>query len=77
MASVLELWHLPSKNMIGSWETVHDAVREIRAGVGDQYGDVLLGHVLVSVDDDDTTQVVAEGAMVLGLTDNLQTVAEW
>lgn len=71
---VLELWHLASKNMIGSWQTAEEAGQDILAGLGDRDASALVGHALVSVDDDDETRVVAEGADIPDALQKLQLV---
>jgi len=60
MTVVLELWHLPSTNMIGSWDSAQVARDEIGEGLAGRSSDVLADHALV-----------AEGAAILDSLDNL------
>lgn len=79
---VLELWHLPSTNMIGSWLTAEEADNELKRGLAHRDVDALDDHALVSVDDEDETRLVAEGAAIpdalrkLRLVDEMQLALE-
>jgi hypothetical protein len=79
---VFELWHLPSSNMVGSWDSAGEAVDEIREGLAGRDASVLDAHALVSVDDDDQTRLVAEGAAIpdalekLRLVDDMQSALD-
>jgi hypothetical protein len=64
-ATVFELWHLPSGNMVGSWSSAQEAAIDILAGLDCRHANLLADHALVLVDSNDETQLVAEGEAII------------
>lgn len=60
-----ELWDMESMNMVFDWNTATEAEASVREVVSRKRVAVLGGHVLLTVDDDENSTLIAEGEAML------------
>jgi len=60
-----ELWDMTTKNMVFDWKTAIEAEASLRAVLSRKNVAALGGHALLSVDEDENSELVAEGEAML------------